>query len=102
MAKNRWFGTWVLATLSLLGIRTRSDLPILQRLGGVRIKAADTNATINPPLTFPDIKRALPPSSLSFGNPRKRQPPRKQPLPILMAKHKARVGRLPQALVERP
>jgi hypothetical protein len=49
MAKNRWFGTWVLATLSLLGIRTRSDLPILQRLGGVRIKAADTNATINPP-----------------------------------------------------
>jgi hypothetical protein len=45
---------------------------------------------------------ALPPSSLSFGNPRNRQPPRKQPLPILMAKHKGRVGRLPQALVERP
>ena len=26
MAKNRWFGTWVLATLSLLGIRTGATL----------------------------------------------------------------------------
>jgi hypothetical protein len=36
MAKNRWFGTWVLATLSLLGIRAlgqEGDLPILRVFG---------------------------------------------------------------------